>query len=78
MTLKKAQDIVCTDFSSFPAEKLQKYKVNVIDAWRYARGDYGYTDFVMNYQPSIALRFTVRNMERNHPIAANPCLLHPL
>ena len=44
MTFKKAQNIVCTDFSNFPAEKLQKYKVNVIDAWRYARGDYGYNN----------------------------------
>lgn len=44
MTLKKAQNLIQIDFSVLSGEKLQKYKVNIIDAWRYARGDYGYNN----------------------------------
>lgn len=44
MNFKKAQNLIRTDFSNLSDEKLQKYKVDIIDAWRYARGDYGYNN----------------------------------
>ena len=44
MNFKKAQNLIQTDFSVLSGEKLQKYKVNIIDAWRHARGDYGYNN----------------------------------
>lgn len=49
MTLKKAQNLIQTDFSALTEERLQKYKVNIIDAWRYARGDYGYNNDFFAY-----------------------------
>ena len=49
MTLKKAQNLIQTDFSTLTEERLQKYKVNIIDAWRYARGDYGYNNDFFAY-----------------------------
>ena len=44
MTIKKAQRIVSTDTKTLKEVELQKYKVSLIDAWRYARGDYGYNN----------------------------------
>lgn len=46
MKLKKAQDLLSIDITTLTDEKLQEYKVKLIDAWRYAKGDYGcYNDF---------------------------------
>ena len=53
MTLKKAQNLIQTDFSVLSDEKLQKYKVNIIDAWRYARGDYGYNNDFFVYVDEV-------------------------
>lgn len=42
MTLKKAQALLQVDIKSLSVEDLQKYKVQLLDAWRMAKGDYGY------------------------------------
>lgn len=44
MTLKKAQKLVQQDVSLLSKEELQSYKVALLDAWRYAKGDYGNTN----------------------------------
>jgi hypothetical protein len=48
MTFNKARKLVLVDTNTLKESELQKYKVSLIDAWRYARGDYGYqNDFFM-------------------------------
>lgn len=42
MTIKKAREIVATDHKALSECELQKYRVSLIDAWRYAKGDWGY------------------------------------
>ena len=42
MTFNKAKNLVCVDEKTLTESELQKYKVSLIDAWRYARGDYGH------------------------------------
>ena len=49
MTLKKAQKLIQEDVSKMSDEKLQKYKVSLLDAWRYAKGDYGYQNDFFYY-----------------------------
>lgn len=44
MKCKKAKELLQEDFTKMNCEELQKYKVKIIDAWRYARGDYGYNN----------------------------------
>lgn len=44
MTLKAAKEIICNDYTKLNENQLQKYKVKLIDAWRYAKGDYGYNN----------------------------------
>ena len=41
MNLRKAQKLLQEDYTKLSIEELQKFKVSIIDAWRYARGDYG-------------------------------------
>ena len=42
MTINKAKHLIQIDHSTLSETELQKYKVQLLDAWRYARGDYGY------------------------------------
>ncbi len=44
MTLRKAQNLTQQDISLLSKEELQTYKVSLLDAWRYAKGDYGYNN----------------------------------
>lgn len=44
MNFAKAERLIQKDLSTLEEYKLQKYKVDIIDAWRYARGDYGYNN----------------------------------
>ena len=44
MKYKKAKALLQEDYTKMNFEELQKYKVKIIDAWRYARGDYGYNN----------------------------------
>lgn len=44
MKFKKAKELLQEDFTKMNCEELQEYKVKIIDAWRYARGDYGYNN----------------------------------
>lgn len=37
-----AEKLITIDFSTLPQHKQQAYKVQLLDAWRYARGDYGH------------------------------------
>ena len=51
MNLKKARRLLQTDITTLSLEQLQKYNVDLIDAWRYAKGDYGYhNDFFVSVQ----------------------------
>ena len=42
MTLKKAKSLLQIDIKTLSAEELQKHKVQLLDAWRMAKGEYGY------------------------------------
>lgn len=42
MTIKKAQSLLQIHHRSLSEAELQKYRVWLLDAWRYAKGDYGY------------------------------------
>ena len=44
MTYAKAKELLSVDVSTLNETETQKYKVRIIDAWRYARGDYGYNN----------------------------------
>ena len=44
MTYAKAKELLSVDVSNLNETEAQKYKVRIIDAWRYARGDYGYNN----------------------------------
>ena len=44
MKIEKARRIVLIDTKTLNEVELQKYKVLLIDAWRYARGDYGFNN----------------------------------
>ena len=49
MNLKKAQNLLQIDIDTLSLEQLQKHNVNLLDAWRYANGEYGYhNDFFMH------------------------------
>ncbi|MGN0106242.1 MAG: hypothetical protein ACI4A5_00920 [Hominilimicola sp.] len=41
MNRKKAERLVTIDILKLPPEKLQAHKIQLLDAWRYAKGDYG-------------------------------------
>lgn len=49
MNIKKAQNLLSKDVSKMSGEALQKYKVSLLDAWRYAKGDYGYQNDFFYY-----------------------------
>lgn len=44
MTYLTATKLLQKDTEQMTQEQLQKYKVKLIDAWRYARGDYGHNN----------------------------------
>jgi hypothetical protein len=69
MTRKKAESLVQVDHSTLTEYALQKYKVQMLDAWRYAKGEYGYeNDFFVkvpelrSYVP--ANYWLLRNIEQ--------------
>lgn len=41
MNIKKAQSLVAVNHTELTQSELQKYKVQLLDAWRYAKGEYG-------------------------------------
>lgn len=41
MNVKKAQSLVTVNHTQLTQAELQKYTVQLLDAWRYAKGDYG-------------------------------------
>lgn len=49
MNIKKAKDLLSKDISKMSEDSLQKYKVSLLDAWRYAKGDYGYQNDFFYY-----------------------------
>ena len=48
MKIQQAKRLLTVDFSRFDLEKLQKFHVKLIDAWRESRADYGYMQAVQN------------------------------
>lgn len=53
MNLKKARRLLRMDIAVLSLEQLQKYNVDLIDAWRYAKGDYGNRNDFFVYVPEI-------------------------
>lgn len=53
ITLSKARKLLQEDISKMNYEKLQKYKVSLLDAWRYAKGDYGYKNDFFYYLTEV-------------------------
>lgn len=41
MRISKAKSLLQIDYTKLSQSELQKYKVRLLDAWRYAKGDYG-------------------------------------
>ena len=48
MKIQQARKLLSVDFSNLDLEKLQKLHVNLLDAWRESRADYGYMQAVNN------------------------------
>ena len=53
MTIAKAKKLIQIDPNTLNETELQKYKVKVLDAWRYAKGDYGYGNDFFVYMPEL-------------------------
>lgn len=53
MNIKKAKDLLSKDISKMSEDSLQKYKVLLLDAWRYAKGDYGYKNDFFYYLEEV-------------------------
>ena len=48
MKVQTARSLLSEDFTKFDLEKLQKFHVKLLDAWRESRADYGYLQAVNN------------------------------
>ena len=48
MRIEKARAILRLNIEKMSLEQLQKHYVNVIDAWRCSKADYGFTEAVKN------------------------------
>ena len=46
MRIEKARSLLREPIKDMPLEKLQRHKVNLIDAWRHSKADYGYPQAV--------------------------------
>ena len=44
MTFNKAQSLLRIDFKTLSPDDLHKHTISLLDAWRYAKGDYGYNN----------------------------------
>jgi len=44
MNFKKAQSLLQTDIKTLSSDDLRKYTISLLDAWRYAKGEYGYNN----------------------------------
>ncbi len=53
MNLKKAKALLSKDISKMSEDDLQKYKISLLDAWRYAKGDYGYQNDFFYYLTEV-------------------------
>lgn len=42
MNLKKAKNLLRVNIETLSLEELQRHNVALLDAWRYANGEYGY------------------------------------
>lgn len=49
MNLSKAKKLLSIDISKMSLEALQKQYVSLLDAWRYAKGDYGHDNTFFAY-----------------------------
>lgn len=48
MRIEKAREILRRNFEEMSLEQLQKHYVDVIDAWRCSKADYGFSEAVKN------------------------------
>lgn len=48
MTREKAESLLKKDYNKMNFEQLQKYKVQLLDAWRESRAEYGFAEAVKN------------------------------
>lgn len=53
MKIKKAQSLLQLDHRTLSETELQKYKVQLLDAWRHAKGDYGYENDFFVHVPEL-------------------------
>lgn len=53
MNLRKAQKLLREDILSLSLEQLQKYKADLVTAWYYAKGEYGYQNDFFVYLPEV-------------------------
>lgn len=53
MNYKKAKSLIQQDTKDMNLAQLQKYSASLSDAWRYARGDYGYNNDFFCYLPEL-------------------------
>lgn len=49
MNISKAKKLLSIDISKMSLEALQKQYVSLLDAWRYAKGDYGHDNTFFAY-----------------------------
>lgn len=48
MTKQKAENLLKKNYKEMNLEQLQKYKVQLLDAWRESRAEYGFPEAVKN------------------------------
>lgn len=68
MKLSKAKSLLQIDHTELSQSELQTYKVRLLDAWRYARGDYGVNNDFFIPVPELksvvpADKWLLRNIE---------------
>ena len=49
MDISKAKRLLQIDISKMSSEALQKHYVSMLDAWRYAKGEYGHNNSFFTY-----------------------------
>lgn len=48
MKITKAHQLLTKDIGNMSFEELLKHKVDMLDAWRHSKAEYGYTEAVKN------------------------------
>lgn len=59
MNRKKAERLIAVDIKKLSPEKMQQYKAQLIDAFLYARGEYGTNNDFFAYVPELGANVPV-------------------